>query len=120
MHPVIQKTFGGLSPQYYFRQLFFGLLISAFVFYATTRGGQSVSIGTIFFIAVNTLLYPYSRFVYESVIGFIMGSNTFYINALIMLVAKFFTIIMCWVFSIFVAPIGLAYLYYYHSKASSK
>ncbi|SFH57403.1 hypothetical protein SAMN05216299_12440 [Nitrosospira sp. Nsp14] len=27
MHPVIAKTFGGLSKPYYFRQFFFGLLL---------------------------------------------------------------------------------------------
>ena len=30
MYPVIQKTFGGLTRQYYTRQLFFSFLILAF------------------------------------------------------------------------------------------
>ena len=28
MHPILSKTFGGLSKQYYFRQIFFGALIA--------------------------------------------------------------------------------------------
>ncbi|HAF1569454.1 TPA: hypothetical protein G8L61_000730 [Salmonella enterica] len=26
------------------------------------------------------------------------------------------TMCLCWIFSIFIAPVGLAYLYYYHSR----
>jgi len=48
-----------------------------------------------------------------------MGENVFYINAILMLFVKATTIILCWVFSIFIAPVGLAYLYYYHSKRAS-
>ena len=117
MHPVIQKTLGGLSMQYYFRQFFFGLAIAAFIFFMSTQGGRSMSVGMLFFTVVSTLLYPYSRFVYESVIGFVMGENVFFVNAIFMLFTKFITMAMCWVFAIFVAPIGFAYLYYHHSKA---
>ena len=68
-------------------------------------------------MGVSTFLYPYSRFVYESVVGFLMGENVFYFNAFVMLFAKLFTMLMCWSFAIVVAPIGLAYLYFHHSKA---
>lgn len=117
MHPVIQKTLGGLSPQYYFRQFFFGLVVAAFIFFMSTQGGRSMPIGMLLFIVVNTFLYPYSRFVYESIVGFIMGENVFFVNAIFMMISKFVTMAMCWAFAIFVAPIGLAYLYFYHSKA---
>lgn len=118
MHPVIQKTLGGLSPQYYFRQFFFGLIVAAFIFFMSTQGGRPMPIGMLFFTVISTLLYPYSRFVYESCVGFIMGENIFFVNAIFMLISKFVTMAMCWAFSIFVAPIGLAYLYYHHSKAA--
>ncbi|APW06193.1 hypothetical protein SEES3845_012215 [Salmonella enterica subsp. enterica serovar Senftenberg str. ATCC 43845] len=47
---------------------------------------------------------------------FIMGENAFFINAIVMLMAKVITMCLCWIFSIFIAPVGLAYLYYYHSR----
>ena len=118
MHPVIQKTLGGLSKQYYFRQFIFGLVIAALIFFMSTQGGRSMPIGMLLFTIVSTLLYPYSRFVYESIVGFVMGENIFFVNAIFMLATKFFTMAMCWVFAIFVAPIGFAYLYYHHSKRS--
>jgi hypothetical protein len=116
VHPVIQKTFGGLSRPYYIRQFLFGLIIPAIAVYAFQRSPTGASIWTYIFLILNTFIYPYSRFVYESIVGYILGNNVFYLNALVMLFFKFMTMALCWVFAIFVAPIGLLYLYFYHSK----
>jgi hypothetical protein len=118
MHPVILKTFGGLSPAYYFRHFVFGIVIGALAIYAAAANPQPIKIGFIALVAVNALLYPYSRFVYESVISFIVGKNTFYLNAFVMLFTKLLTMTLCWALAIFVAPIGLAYLYVHHSRAN--
>ena len=118
MHPVIAKTIGGLTPQYYIRQFFFGLAVSAFVLFMSFKSPQPVPFGLIALVVVNTFLYPYSRFVYESVVGFIMGSNVFFLNAFVMLFLKALTILLCWFLAVFVAPIGLLYLYVHHSRAS--
>lgn len=117
MHPVLAKTFGGLSPQYYIRQFLFGLAFPAFIIFMVSRGSSPIQFGMIALLVVNTLLYPYSRFVYESVIGYIMGQNTFFLNAFVMLFAKAITMLLCWAFAIFIAPIGLVYLYFHHSRA---
>jgi hypothetical protein len=119
MQEIIKKTFGGLSAQYYIRQLFFGFLFAALIVYVVISGGKPIQFSMIALLVINTLLYPYSRFVYESVVGFIMGNNVFFVNAIFMIVMKIFTMMLCWSFAIFIAPIGLAYLYYHHSKAAS-
>jgi len=119
MQEIIRKTFGGLSAQYYIRQLFFGSLFAALIVYVMLSGERPVQFGMIAFLVINTFLYPYSRFVYESVVGFIMGNNIFFVNAIFMIVMKVFTMMLCWSFAIFIAPIGLAYLYYHHSKTAS-
>lgn len=72
---------------------------------------------TIVIVAVNTLLYPYSRFVYESIVDFILGRNVFFVNATMMLIVKWMTMTFCWGFAIFVAPIGLAYLYFARGRS---
>ncbi|WP_259468424.1 hypothetical protein [Salmonella enterica] len=46
----------------------------------------------------------------------VTSGNVFFINAIVMLMAKVITMCLCWIFSIFIAPVGLAYLYYYHSR----
>lgn len=81
-------------------------------------GRTSSGIPTALFslLVVNTLLYPYSRFVYESIMDFIVGDNLFVINAVLMLITKFLTMLLCWSFAVFIAPVGLVYLYFHHSK----
>ena len=122
MHPVIAKTFGGLSRKYYFRQFFFGLIFSVLIFLMLSQSSHRVPISAIvsitLFIVINTFLYPYSRYVYESLVGFILGKNVFFVNALLMLFVKLITMYLCWAFAVLIAPIGLAYLYYHHSKDS--
>lgn len=113
-----RKTLGGLNGSYYFRYFVFGALISFLVICIARQNPNGVNTSTYIFYIVNAILYPYARFVYERVIGFIMGDNIFFTNAIIMLGAKLITMVLCWMFSIFIAPIGLAYLYYHHTKAA--
>lgn len=116
MHPVLTKTFGGLSGSYYFRHFIFGLLIPLFLYSMTSQGGQQLHLLVVLMMAVNTLLYPYSRFVYESVVGFIMGENVFFVDAILLLGMKVVTMLFCWLGAILIAPVGLAYLYFHHSR----
>ena len=120
MHPLLQKTFCGLTAQYYFRQLFFGALFATFFVFMILKGGVSTPISTWLFVVFSTFLYPYSRFVYESIVGFIMGDNVFFVNAIFMLIIKLFTMALCFSFAIFIAPVGLVYLYIYHTKNENK
>jgi hypothetical protein len=62
MHPIIQKTFGGLSKAYFFRQFFFGLAFFALLTFVVAKSPQGMPVGQAAFFVVNTLLYPYSRF----------------------------------------------------------
>lgn len=65
---------------------------------------------------ISQFLYPYARFVYESIIDYILGNNVFFANTILVLIVKLFTMIFCYSFAIFIAPIGLIYLYFYHTK----
>jgi hypothetical protein len=79
------------------------------------NGGDKRIFNYVIFIA-NTFLYPYSRFVYESIVGFIFGENVFFVNVLFLFTAKFITMLIYWSFAAFIAPLGLLYLYFYHTK----
>ena len=116
MQKFLKKTLGGLSAKYYFRQFVFGLAIAIFIFMVS----KPITLGASLMIIISTLLYPYSRFVYESIIGFIMGENVFFANAIIVLIAKICTMLTCWVCAVFVAPIGFIYLYFYNNKPHSQ
>lgn len=119
MRQFFAMSFGGLTPSYYIRQLFFGALFAALFVYVKSQSPSGLGLGPLSLAVVCTLLYPYSRFVYESVIGFIVGKNVFFVNALLMLIVKVFTMLLCWFLALFIAPIGLAYIYWHHSRQSS-
>lgn len=113
---IFEKTFGGLSREYYFREFIFGLIFVVLFFYPYYAKGMTIPpIGVILTAILSQILYPYSRFVYHSIADFIFGNNMFIVNAFLMLILKFLMMI-CWFFAIFVAPIGLLYLYYHHTK----
>ena len=108
----MNKTFGGLDRKYYLRQIVFGCAIAAAVFWFQTAT-RPPSVG------LNTLLYPYARFVWEGIVGFLFGQNVFFVPALLLLGVKIITMLMCWTMSIIIAPLGLTWLYWHHSRAAS-
>jgi hypothetical protein len=40
----------------------------------------------------------------------------FFVSGFFFLLAKLLTMLLCWSMAILIAPIGLAYLYYHHSR----
>ena len=77
MSSFLRKTFGGLSLSYYLRQLFFGGLITALFFWVQMQATGHIDVMTAIIVVLNVFIYPYSRFVYESIVGFILGDNVF-------------------------------------------
>ncbi len=116
MHPAFQKTFGGLSREYYTRQMFFAAIMAGLLIWMSFARGNP---GAIIWIVICAFLYPYSRFVYESCVHFVVGDNFFIFPAPVLLIAKMLTMGMCFSFAPIVAPIGLLYLYYYHGKGAA-
>lgn len=120
MRSIYRDTILGLNKKYFFRQFFFGFLMFILIMLSViyTNEFKNTEFSIVVISIISTFLYPYSRFVYESVVNFIRGNNVIYVSFLYLLVGKFITISMCWIFSIFLAPIGLVYLYFHHSSRS--
>lgn len=117
MKKTVINIFKGLTPQYYFRQLFFGALIFGLLLFMLMQGKSIDKLyGVLVFGMINTILYPYARFAYESIVEFFMGDNVFYVNSLFMLLVKFTTMFLCWNLAIFIAPLGLIFIYLYQRK----
>lgn len=119
MRSLFAKTFGGLSGPVYLRHFLFGAVIAILLIAVSVSGKHTPNFGFISFVLINTVLYPYARFVYESVVNYIVGNNQFYWNAIMFVIVKYFTIMLCWAFSIFIAPVGLIYLFFRGNKRSA-
>jgi hypothetical protein len=111
MRDIFGKTFGGLTKQYLARQLFFGVAMAVLFITIVQRQPNGAGLGMMLMFVVNAALYPYSRYVYESMINFIVGENFFLLPALPMLAVKCVTMLMCFALAMVIAPIGLACLY---------
>ncbi|VEJ10079.1 hypothetical protein [Actinobacillus delphinicola] len=127
---ILNRTIFGLSKEYYFRQFIFAILVCVAIilkFISDMHHADAGSIARISVISgvllICSLLYPYSRFLYESIVGFFLGENTFLVNSWIFLVVKLFTMVICLQLSFILAPICWIYLYFYyahHAKKQSK
>lgn len=71
-------------------------------------------------LTITTLLYPYSRWVYETVLGFILGRNLFIAPLDTFFLLKLFTMAMCFALAIWIAPIGLIAIYIYNTMQENK
>ncbi len=114
---ILRKTVGGLDTAYYFRHFFFGLLLSAMLLYPMFTGeNATINVGFLTMVLISLFFYPYSRFVYESIVGFIFGENAFLVDGILFLFVKLITMAICFVLAPYIAIIGFIYLYYYHTK----
>lgn len=96
MKTILAKTFGGLDKAYYFRQLFFGALLPAFVIFMTSQSptAKPIPVSAMFYLGLNTLLYPYSKFVWDSVKDFLMGNTVITLALPLFFVVKLFTVVI--------------------------
>lgn len=120
MHPLFHKTFGGLSPYFYFRHLLFGCLMPALFLFFSSKSPDPVPFSSMVYMAVNTLLYPYSRFVYSTIMDFIRGDTVYMVNGLLLLIWNIVVLMACWTLALVIAPIGLLGIYIYHTRAERK
>ena len=118
MSTLFSRTLGGLTPAYYFRNLFFGSLFCVVAFYAFWNTGvnqpghfKAATVLTVLY-GITTLLYPYSRYAYERAVGFVIGENIFGMPTVFYLLAKLLTMFVCWGLALFIAPVGLLILYF--------
>ena len=120
MNRFLQKTFGGITRTFYWRQFLFGLLFYIPLMYQYLKllkvEDMYVSGFIMLILSVMQFLFPYARFVYHSITDFLLGGNVLIVNVFIMLIYKLIVGAICWVFSPIIAFFGLVYLYFYHSR----
>lgn len=113
-------TFGGLRREYYFRNLFIGIAFGVAIWLmmdaleARSSNPKSLQDLVIIkgFVVLNSVLYPYAKFLYDYLWQLIRGDNVYayHLNLFsiwFILVAR----LMCWFFAWAIAPVGLLILY---------
>lgn len=118
--------FGGLQPAYYLRHFILisplplVMLANAPLIDLETHTLNWNLVPGFAFVAVSWLIYPFSRFVYESVVNWILGDNVLIANAFIWLIAKLVTMVLCFSLAVFLAPIAWIYIFWYFKFGDGK
>jgi hypothetical protein len=116
MHPFLAKTICGLTAAAYTRHFLFGLLFPAFLIAISSVDPLPTPWKVYAIFAVNTVLYPYARHAYESIVSYILGNNIVFTGLGFALILKVFTMLLCWGGAIVIAPVGLLFLYFQNSN----
>lgn len=117
---IMRNSFGGLTKEYYLRNIFIGSIFGICAWYlidtlekgSSNPKGLSTIITIKILIVLNSVLYPYSKFMYDSIWGVVLGDRVYAYS--INPISIFFILIMrylCWAFAIVLAPLGLIIIY---------
>ena len=114
MKDFIRKTFGGLKKDYLVRQYFFSILIGGFMLFTFSHSFTEIPrFDQLFLVVVNTAFYPYARWLYETLVGFIFGRTFIVVEGIFFLLAKLATMFICWFLAFIITPIVFLGLWLY-------
>ena len=111
---MLARIFGAVRREYLVRAYVIGFVFYAFFIFMDYQAGWPEgffwkrAFPGLFCVAV----FPFSKLVYDEFKRFVLGDNVFILNALVMVIAKIIINFTLFLFAWFVAPIGVAYLWY--------
>jgi hypothetical protein len=113
---VLRRTFGALRPGYLVRSYVIGLvllgLMIAFITNAAAKDNGGSPIAMYIYFGVCTLLFPFAKLAWDELRNLAFGDNIIVLNAGLMLFLKFVINLLLWGFAVFVASLGLLYLWF--------
>ena len=117
MKQAILNAFAGLDKQYLFKQYVISVVVCITYGVIVSKYGQGVGFYTLLSFSVNTVLYPYSRYLFDSLIDIIFGKTRFDKSSGVLMAIKILSIFLCWSAALFIAPLGLLFIHFRGSRA---
>ena len=113
MFQFVKRIFGTLEPRFLTRAYFIGsIFLAAFLIIILTSQEPFPNRGfTITLLVVNTLLFPFSKLVWNQCRAFLLGDTVIYYNAIFLMFMKYIINGFLWSFALFIAPVGIFYLW---------
>lgn len=106
---MIKKLLGTLDPSYLIRHYLFGILVFGFMIYSRQH---HLDLREIIYLTASLVLYPFSMFVYDNIVAFLLGDNILIQAVIVKVIWVTIRTLFIFLFSIFIAPIGILYLLY--------
>lgn len=111
----LNRTFGALDPKYLIRAYVLSAAFMALMVwmltYSTPPSADKNPLPMLIYFSIGALVFPFSKLVWDEMKRVMMGGNVFYLNAILLLFCKLIINYLLWSFALFIAPIGMAYLW---------
>jgi hypothetical protein len=95
---------------YLIAAVFLGIII-VFAFNAASPD-KPMPASVLVYTVICALLFPFAKLVWDEIAGLVFGKNVIFMNAILLLVLKVFVNMMLFCFAIFIAPLGILYLWF--------
>uniref|UniRef100_UPI00403F7D11 hypothetical protein n=1 Tax=Candidatus Enterococcus willemsii TaxID=1857215 RepID=UPI00403F7D11 len=109
MRQFVRIVFTSLRPAYLLRQYIFSGLFTLFFYFLSP---SYAPISFYVFLGISFLLYPFAMFVYDSLIGLLMGDRIWLTSGLFAILWGSFKGLLIYFLSVLLAPIGILLLYF--------
>ncbi|HEY9234781.1 MULTISPECIES: hypothetical protein [Phenylobacterium] len=111
----LQRIFGAIDRRFLARSYVISFAIAGLLMWVRSRSETGdVADATAFyvFVTLNAALFPFAKLVWNELRDFLMGDNFILANAILVFGAKFIVNVMLWGCALFIAPVGVAYLWF--------
>ena len=105
----LTKLFNGIDRQYLIKSYVIGAICTIIVWQLQAQVGNH-SFGMILYFGISLVLFPFATIVWDDFIALMAGGMAFILPLPIMLIWKVFKIGLLYMFSVFIAPIGIIYI----------
>ena len=111
---MLTRIFGSVRREYLLRAYVIGFAFFCFFIFMDYQAGWPDGFfwKRTFPGLICLVLFPFSKLVYDELKRFVLGDNVFFLNALVMLIAKLIINFTLFLGAWFIAPLGVAYLWY--------
>jgi len=111
MYSILYKAFSGFSLGNYLKHFLLGTSFPILLYYVANATHTRIELDLYIFSIVNTLLYPYSRWLYLKAMHYLCPASFTPWQIIFSFFNKLTTIYVCWMFALVILPIGLVYGY---------
>lgn len=111
---TLKRIFGWVRPAYYLRAYIIGAIFLGgyFLLRRQATASEIAQNGMLPFLAICTLLFPFSKLVWDEFKALMRGDTITIMPLLWSVAGKLIINLMLWIFAPFVAPFGLLYLWF--------
>ncbi|MBE7106167.1 hypothetical protein FT637_25110 [Bacillus cereus] len=108
---IFKRLLSGINTQYLVKSYIISIVVTGFFLYMNFTDGHSSSFMTTVYFLLAGLLFPFATVVWDDLINTIMGGHFIILALPFMLMWKLFKIMVLYMFSPLIAPIGMIYIY---------